>query len=119
MRLKFTKTDKLLTQNDFSSVFRSAHLKRQIFNKGPFAIYKQDNEGSTRLGISIAKKIVKKAHDRNRIKRCIREFFRINKADLEGDMVIRLKVRPKKLNFENLTNPLKTLLNRDHRKEAG
>jgi len=53
-----------------------------------------------RLGFAVAKKKVKRAVDRNRIKRVIREAFRLQHGDLGGfDLVIIAK-----MNVANKTN---------------
>ena len=41
---------------------------------------------TTRLGITITKKIDKRATRRNRLKRRIREFFRLHQHDIRGDV---------------------------------
>ena len=44
------------------------------------------------LGVTVSKKVSKRAVDRNRIKRQVREFFRHNKAELQNaDLVITAK----------------------------
>jgi len=46
-------------------------------------------EGETRLGLAISKKNVRHAADRNRIKRQIRESFRLNRLSLRNlDIVV-------------------------------
>jgi len=50
----------------------------------------QRGEGPPRLGILISRKHAAKATERNGIKRCIREAFRLEQARLDGiDMLIR------------------------------
>ena len=52
-------------------------------------LVKKNNEALARLGLAIAKKNVKKAVQRNKIKRIVRESFRLNKHRLEGfDIVV-------------------------------
>jgi ribonuclease P protein component len=47
------------------------------------------NLASPRLGMAVSKKYARRAVDRNRIKRVIRESFRCNKQDLGGiDFVV-------------------------------
>lgn len=46
---------------------------------------------SARLGLVIAKRVVPKAHDRNRIKRIIRDVFRHQRGQLpHWDLVVQL-----------------------------
>jgi len=72
---------------DFKRCFLSG---KRVTNK-VFALYYSDNDGSqARLGIRIAKKKIKKAVDRNKIKRVAREVFR--KGQFNGiDVVLILK----------------------------
>jgi len=49
----------------------------------------------SRLGLIIPKRYLKRAVDRNRAKRELREAFRLRQADLVGlDLVMRLKAKP-------------------------
>ena len=50
--------------------------------------------GRARLGMIIAKRLLPRAVDRNRIKRCVRETFRLQRMDLPAcDFVVRLIAR--------------------------
>lgn len=45
--------------------------------------------GGARLGLAISKKQARRAVDRNRLKRLVREAFRLNRAQLNGlDLVV-------------------------------
>lgn len=49
-------------------------------------------DGKSDLGIAVAKKLAKRAVDRNRLKRMIREMVRVAQADKPGkDVVVKLK----------------------------
>ncbi|MFP5409694.1 MAG: ribonuclease P protein component [Gammaproteobacteria bacterium] len=51
--------------------------------------------GFARLGMVIPKRLLARAVDRNRVKRCVRESFRQVRAELPAcDFVVRLIVRP-------------------------
>lgn len=48
-----------------------------------------------RLGMVIAKRLLPRAVDRNRVKRCVRETFRLQRFDLPAcDFVVRLIAKP-------------------------
>lgn len=52
--------------------------------------------GHARLGMVVPKRLLPRAVDRNRVRRCIREVFRLQLDDLPAcDFVVRLTSRPK------------------------
>lgn len=72
-----------------------------------------------RLGLTVAKKHVKRAHDRNRIKRLVRESFRLNQHHLPScDFVFVAKAGIGKLNNDELFTTLEKLWQR-HIRLAG
>lgn len=71
----FTKAHRLLVKNDYDDVFK--HAKKIIIPEF-IILFKKNNLGYSRLGLAISKKVIVKSHDRNRIKRMIRESFRLN-----------------------------------------
>lgn len=82
----FSRELRLLTPSHFENVFNKAipAVSSQIT-----LLAKHNNLGHPRLGITISKKRVKKAHDRNRLKRAIRESFRLNQHELpKADIVV-------------------------------
>lgn len=70
---KFTKAQRLLNKAQFQHVFSNA---KKIEGKELFFLVRKNTLSYPRLGLAISKKSVNKAHDRNRIKRIIRESFR-------------------------------------------
>lgn len=69
---RFEKKFRLLSANDFSEL----KIDSLSFKKPSLIIYyKKNSFNQTRIGLSIPKKIGK-SHDRNRLKRIIREAFR-------------------------------------------
>ena len=65
----------------------------------------------SRLGVTVGKKIGS-AVQRNRVKRRVREFFRLNKGSLPAscDLVITAREGAAGLNFSQLSEELKGLL---------
>ena len=77
---------RLRTTYDFRSVFKGAK-KRKI--NGLTLLARASQNPYPRLGISVAKRQVARAVDRNRLKRVIRESFRMYQQRLIGyDMVV-------------------------------
>ena len=69
----FTKTQRLLKKTDYDHVFEQA---KKIVTTEFIILYRENNLGYARLGLALSKKMIAKAHDRNRIKRLLREGFR-------------------------------------------
>ena len=82
-----TKIMRLNNPQDFKRCF----LSRKIIKNAAFTLHYSKNESQTaRLGVNIAKKKIKRAVDRNKIKRAAREAFR--KRHFKGiDIVLILK----------------------------
>jgi ribonuclease P protein component len=78
-RLKFSKSKVLRGDGSFSPVFERG-MKQA---KGPLLVVAVPNDlGHPRLGISVPKRVSKRAVVRNRIKRLVREAFRLMQHDL-------------------------------------
>ena len=86
--LAFTKSMRLLNSSDFQSVFDDAPLRTSHQH---FLFLARPNQlERPRLGLVIAKKHIRFAVDRNRMKRLIRETFRAKQQQLAGIDVIVL-----------------------------
>lgn len=86
---QYTRELRLLTPSHFENVFSNA-----IPAVSPKAtlLGKQNSLNHPRLGVTVSKKNVRKAHDRNRVKRLIRESFRLNQHNLPNiDIVVVVK----------------------------
>jgi ribonuclease P protein component len=83
---RFTTRNRLLDARAFARVFDKAARSRDAL----FTVLYRDNDIEiARLGLAISKKNCRKATDRNRIKRIIRESFRHHGARLAGlDVVV-------------------------------
>lgn len=70
----FTKAQRLLKKKEYNDVFAEA---KKIVSPDFIILYKPNTLGYARLGLALSKKHIAKAHDRNRIKRILRESFRL------------------------------------------
>jgi ribonuclease P protein component len=83
---------RLLDKADFDRVF----AENQRARTDSLMVMARPNQlGHARLGMVIAKRILARAVDRNRVKRCVRESFREVRAELPAcDFVVRLIEKP-------------------------
>ncbi len=77
----FSRQQRLLTGKDYKQVFDNA---RRVGNPYWTVYGFAHKESKTQLGLAIAKKTVRRAHERNRLKRLSREAFRQMQAQLIG-----------------------------------
>ncbi|SUB59585.1 Ribonuclease P protein component [Phocoenobacter uteri] len=78
-KLKFSRELRLLAPVQFRAVFEDP-LRASTPQMTILA--RQTSTEIPRLGLTVAKKHLKRAHDRNRIKRIVRESFRLNQHEL-------------------------------------
>lgn len=78
----FGKHLRLLTSSDFKPVFDDAVFRAS--HKYLLILARPNQLGHPRLGLVIAKKNIRKAVHRNRIKRIARESFRFQQHNLQG-----------------------------------
>jgi ribonuclease P protein component len=84
----FTKADRLLKRYEFLKLSKcGTKVRTDHF----IAIYQKNKFKQPRLGITVTKK-VGVAVDRNRIKRHIREYFRLNRHQIKGNWDINIIV---------------------------
>ena len=79
--LTYPRTTRLLTPLDYKRVFKQAEKLK--YNEFTVYICRNGLEHA-RLGLAVSKKAAKKAVTRNKIKRIIRESFRLNQHQLRG-----------------------------------
>lgn len=84
-RARFAKISRLSGQEAFGAVFRGPSFK--VSHPTYLILAKTNRLNYSRLGLVVAKKHLKKAVDRNDLKRRVREVFRCNTGEPAIDVV--------------------------------
>ena len=104
--MHFNNTDGIKKDSDFRKVYQRG---KSLADRN-LVIYTMKNKSDkSRIGISISKK-VGKAHERNRIRRCIKEAYRLNIDDkvLGGyDLVFIARINAADKDYKKLERSLK------------
>ena len=104
----FPKSSRLLTSGHYSDVFQNVNLR--VSSRHFLILATVDQFTEVRLGIIVAKKHVKLAVQRNRVKRILRDSFRCSKASLPAiDIVVLAKKGVDKLENEACHEELRYL----------
>jgi ribonuclease P protein component len=83
---------RLVNKSDFDQVFAENQRARTDY---VMVMARPNQAGFPRLGMIVAKRVLARAVDRNRVKRCIRESFRLALPELPAcDFVVRVLVKP-------------------------
>ncbi len=97
----FGKSLRLLTSSDFQGVFQDAPIRASHQNFLLLARFNQLDHA--RLGVVVGKKHVRLATRRNRLKRHIRETFRLRQQTLSGlDVIVLARKGMDELSDQNL-----------------
>jgi len=87
---RFPRAARLLRRADFEGTLRSPQWRT---SNRYFRISARQNQcGRPRLGLAVPKRVLRKATQRHRIKRVIRESFRVRQGDLpDQDFVVGVR----------------------------
>lgn len=97
MPARFPRSARLLRQQEFKYVFADA----RAFRNPAFTLLARKNDQPTaRLGLAISRKAARKAVQRNRLKRLVRESFRRWRQQLPAIDIVVL-ARPEAVNMRN------------------
>lgn len=108
---KFLKTERILSSQEFGLVYKTG----KKFFSGSFFISFIPGERK-RIGITVSGK-VDKANKRNRIKRVIKELFRLNKNLFPtGDIVVTARPKAASLTAEEIRKDVLSLAEKANRK---
>lgn len=88
MSQQFDRSRRLITKRDYAFVFENA---RKWVTPNLTILYRDNHFGHARLGLALSKRVLPKAHDRNRVKRLLREAFRTAEHLPAIDMVVLAK----------------------------
>lgn len=106
-QFSFVKADRLLKRKDF---LRLSKTGSKYYNRHFLAIFFSGKTDKTRIGITVTKKIGR-AVKRNRIKRYVREYYRVNKHTIKDHWDINIIVRKDVagLTFSQVCSSLKNI----------
>lgn len=101
------KVDRVRRRQDYVAAYKSG---KRIATQHFIIIVRPNNLGIPRMGIAISRKI-KGAVRRNRVKRLIREFFRLHKSCLlpSNDYIFSVRRPPSRLAYPDIEHELKKL----------
>ncbi|WP_072034255.1 ribonuclease P protein component [Pectobacterium fontis] len=110
VKLAFPRELRLLTPSHFTFVFQQP---QRAGTPHITILGRLNSLGHPRIGLTVAKKHVKRAHERNRIKRLTRESFRLHQHSLPAmDFVVLVKKGVSELDNRTLTEALEKLWRR-------
>ncbi|NCI48426.1 ribonuclease P protein component [Sediminibacterium roseum] len=113
----YNKPEKLKSRKKLNEIFTKGK-SFPVFPVKVFYVIGEANEHSVKTGVGVSTRNFKKAVDRNRIKRLLRECYRLNKTTLHEAVskkqksisVFFLYVGKELPDFEMLTGKMKTAL---------
>lgn len=106
--LRLTKTQRLKTPADFQRVYSSKQWG--VSKHFTFNVLANDHDEKNTLGVTVSKKVSKRAVDRNMLKRVMREFYRHHQAQLRGvDLVLTAKPSSKRASIDERLQSLDEL----------
>jgi len=102
---RLTKTDEFSSVFGFRKALKSTHFLLH------YRLRTAAEVAGARLGLVVAKRLLRRSVDRNLIRRLARENFRIMRCRLPSrDLILRLAVRPELLDRQALAEEIRGLL---------
>ncbi len=116
MRYRLTKANRILKRSDF---LRISKCGTRVSNRDFLAVFGPNRLSCTRLGITVTRKVGNSV-TRNRIKRFVREYFRLNqqKSTENRDINVIAKSSAAKLGSGQAFVSLKDIFKKIDKKQA-
>ena len=104
-RFRLTKTDEFSSVFAFRKALKSPHFLLH------YRLRAVEEVSGARLGLVVAKRLLRRSVDRNLIRRLVREHFRMMRCRLSSrDVILRLAAKPETLDRRALAEEIKGLL---------
>lgn len=105
--LKFNKKYRLCSLDEYNFVFKK---NKKVISSEIIILGRKNKLYYPRIGFIITKKKIKHSHDRNRTKRLLREYFRLNQKKIPiMDFIILIRKNILNLNYFMLNKVLNFL----------
>ena len=103
------KENRLKKKKEFETVFKNGKTLR---GKNIIARYFKSEDGKTKIGFIVSKKVSKKAVERNKVKRRLRESLRENKEKIDKgvSIIIIALASSKEVPYSEINNDIKSVL---------
>lgn len=107
MEQSFRKHERVRKRKDYSRIYKNG---ARLYSENFLVLIHPNEEGTRRLGITVGKRIGNSVK-RNRIKRLLREFFRLHKDSLPAgaDIVITVRKDVSARSLQEITRELESL----------
>ncbi len=108
MEQSFGKHERVRKRKDYSRIYKNG---ARLYSENLLVILLANDKGTRRLGVTVGKRIGNSVK-RNRIKRLLREFFRLHKDSLPAgrDIVITVRKDLSAHSLQDITQELEALL---------
>ena len=102
-RFSLSRSERIIKTSDFKRIFKSS----PFYNGKALKLGVSRNDlGISRIGVSLRKHVFKLAVSRNRLRRSIKEIFRLSKEKLAGgyDLIVIPRAAAADLKYEELNS---------------